>query len=880
MASSSATFVGSTASDFLRSSPTGFAGSTASDFLRSSPTGFAGVPLRSLGRAGLVLKRRDLSVSVTAKLRKVKRRQYPWANNPDPNMKGGWLRHLSPFQPLKEEPKPVILEFEKTLVDLEKKINDIRKMAEEVDVDFSDQIRALEIKYQKTVENLYTNLTPIQRVNIARHPNRPTFLDHMYNITEKFIELHGDRAGYDDPAIVTGLGSIDGKTYMFIGQQKGRDTKENIQRNFAMPTPHGYRKALRLMEYAEHHGFPIVTFIDTPGAFADLKCEQLGQGEAIAHNLRSMFGLKVPVLSIVIGEGGSGGALAIGCANKILMLENAVFFVASPEACGAILWKSNKAAPKAAQRLKITASALCELGIADGIIPEPLRGAHTDPTWTSQQIKKAITETIDELSKLSTEDLLKDRMLKFRKLGGFQEGIPLDPKKKLNTKKRDIPGSPKEIPGSQITDEIEELKKYILEDKDYSSLPKEISVEIEKLKKKILEGKDSSSVPKKIGSRIASEIAKLKKNILGGKDSSSAPKKIPASQKVVEIEKLEKNILEGKDSSSAPKKIPGSQIAVEIAKLKKNILEGKDSSFAPSELNLDKTIKTLEREVGKEFSGAVKAVGLTKMYMKLRGEISKAKADNQPLTPLLKDKIKKFYASFNQRLSAAPNSGKLLKKRGLLIEVTKVKLLSDKNKEAATLKQEVKKKFDEVMAIPRIKENYEALQSEIQRVGASSGSDLDDELKKKIIEFNKEVDLQLVKAMKSIGLDVEVVKPLDVEVVKPEIGWNKSSVAEIEELNKDVQKKIESVANSSSDVKRLIEQLKQEVAKSGGKLDSESKSRIDALVQQIKESLAEAVDSPSLKEKYENLILPAGNTPTDPTDDNLREKVGANRNFS
>ncbi|KAF5940469.1 hypothetical protein HYC85_021636 [Camellia sinensis] len=193
-------------------------------------------------------------------------------------------------------------------MDLQKKIIDVQKMANETGLDFSDQIILLENKYHQALKDLYTHLIPIQRVNIARHPNRPTFLDH-------FVELHGDRAGYDDPAIVTGLGTINGRSYMFMGHQKGRNTKENIQRNFGMPTPHGYRKAMRMMYYADHHGFPVVTFIDTPEAFADLKSEELGQGEAIAHNLRTMFG-------------GSGGALAIGCANKLLMLENAVFYVA------------------------------------------------------------------------------------------------------------------------------------------------------------------------------------------------------------------------------------------------------------------------------------------------------------------------------------------------------------------------------------------------------------------------------------------------------------------------------------------------------------------------------------------------------------------------
>jgi len=403
-------------------------GTSASDLLRSSSNGINGVPLQTLGRGHVGPARRGLSI--VAKVRKVKKHDYPWPQDPDPNVKGGVLSHLSPFKPLNEKPKPVTLEFEKPLMDLQKKIIDVQKMANETGLDFSDQIISLENKYQQALKDLYTHLTPIQRVNIARHPNRPTFLDHVFNITDKFVELHGDRAGYDDPAIVTGIGTIDGRRFMFMGHQKGRNTKENIQRNFGMPTPHGYRKALRMMYYADHHGFPIVTFIDTPGAFADLKSEELGQGEAIAHNLRTMFGLKVPIISIVIGEGGSGGALAIGCANKLLMLENAVFYVASPEACAAILWKTAKASPKAAEKLKITANELCKLQIADGIIPEPLGGAHADSHWTSMQIKTAILESMDELQKMGTEELLRHRMLKFRKIGGFQEGHLLIPKGK------------------------------------------------------------------------------------------------------------------------------------------------------------------------------------------------------------------------------------------------------------------------------------------------------------------------------------------------------------------------------------------------------------------------------------------------------------------
>ncbi|KHN08303.1 Acetyl-coenzyme A carboxylase carboxyl transferase subunit alpha, chloroplastic [Glycine soja] len=661
----------------MAASSASLSGASASDLLRSSTSGFNGVPLRTLGKGKLVLKRRDFTVA--AKLRKVKKHEYPWPPNPDPNVKGGVLSHLSMFKPLKEKPKPVTLDFEKPLVDLQKKIIDVQKMANETGLDFSDQILSLETKYQQALKDLYTHLTPIQRVNIARHPNRPTFLDHVFNITEKFVELHGDRAGYDDPAIVTGLGTIDGRSYMFIGHQKGRNTKENIQRNFGMPTPHGYRKALRLMEYADHHGFPIVTFIDTPGAYADLKSEELGQGEAIAHNLRSMFGLKVPVISIVIGEGGSGGALAIGCANKLLMLENAVFYVASPEACAAILWKTAKASPKAAEKLKITATELCKLQIADGVIPEPLGGAHADPEWTSQQIKKAIKETMDELMKMNTEELLKHRMLKFRKIGGFQEGIPIDPKRKANMKKRDL------------------------------------------------------------------SIAK----------------------------------------------IPDAELEVEVEKLKQQVLEAKESSPVPPKLDLDEMLKQLTREVDLEYSEAVKATGLTDSLLKLREEVSKANADNQIVDPLLKDKIEKLRVEFEQQLRAAPNYGRLQNKFTYLSELCKVKLLSDANKdnEAVTFKQELEKKVDNALSNPKIRETFEALKAEIKGAGASSASDLDDELKKKIVEFM--IELKEVKEVKEV-----------------------------------IENQIESLVNSSDDIKNKVLQLKLEVPKAGETPDSESKSRI------------------------------------------------------
>ncbi|KAE8733443.1 Acetyl-coenzyme A carboxylase carboxyl transferase subunit alpha [Hibiscus syriacus] len=464
-------------------SPAAFTGTSTSDLLRSSSNGVSGIPLETLGKPRFAVSKRG--VTVVAKLRKVKKHEYPWPADPDPNVKGGVLSHLSHFKPLKEKQKPVTLDFEKPLVNFEKKMIDVRRMANETGLDFSDQIILLENKYQQALKDLYTHLTPIQRVNIARHPNRPTFLDHVFSITDKFVELHGDRSGYDDPAIVTGIGTIDGRRYMFIGQQKGRNTKENIQRNFGMPTPHGYRKALRMMYYADHHGFPIVTFIDTPGAYADLKSEELGQGEAIAHNLRTMFGLKVPIVSIVIGEGGSGGALAIGCANKLFMLENAVFYVASPEACAAILWKTAKASPKAAEKLRITAPELCKLEICDGIIPEPLGGAHANPAWTSQQIKAAINESMDELKAMTTEELLHHRNHKFRKLGGFQENAQVDPKKKVNMKKKE--DTARRTSNAELEGEVEKLKQQILKAKESSSKPPEMALKdmIEKLKMEV-----------------------------------------------------------------------------------------------------------------------------------------------------------------------------------------------------------------------------------------------------------------------------------------------------------------------------------------------------------------------------------------------------------
>jgi acetyl-CoA carboxylase carboxyl transferase subunit alpha len=246
-------------------------------------------------------------------------------------------------------------------------------------------------------------------------------LDIVLNITDKFVELHGDRAGLDDPAVVCGIGSIDGVSFMFIGHQKGRNTKENIRRNFGMPQPNGYRKAMRFMRQADKFGLPIVTLVDTPGAYAGKTAEELGQGEAIAYNLREMFGLRVPVLSLVIGEGGSGGALAIGCANRNLIMENSVYYVASPEACAAILWKSRGAAPAATEALRITAPELVRFGVMDKIVPEPLGGAHADPMAAFPMVRQALMESYREFEGMSGAEIRLDRYAKFRKLGQFEE---------------------------------------------------------------------------------------------------------------------------------------------------------------------------------------------------------------------------------------------------------------------------------------------------------------------------------------------------------------------------------------------------------------------------------------------------------------------------
>eukprot|EP00475_Leptophrys_vorax_P036051 TRINITY_DN6022_c0_g2_i1.p1 TRINITY_DN6022_c0_g2~~TRINITY_DN6022_c0_g2_i1.p1 ORF type:complete len:442 (-),score=39.43 TRINITY_DN6022_c0_g2_i1:356-1555(-) len=363
---------------------------------------------------------------------------YPWPDKYKAEEKG-FLAFFSRNKVQKKKGKPMSLPFERPLEDLENKIAEVRDLAAKTGMDFTEQIYELQEKYDQLKRDIYLRLTPVQRLSVARHPNRPTFLDHVLCITDKWVELHGDRGGFDDPALVTGLGRIDGQSFMFMGHQKGRNTNENIYRNFGMPSPNGYRKALRMMRHAEHHGFPIVMFIDTPGAYAGVEAEELGQGEAIAHNLREMFGLTVPTISVVIGEGGSGGALAIGCCNKMLMLENSVYYVASPEACAAILWKTAAAAPKATDALRITGRELQNLNVVDEVIPEPLGGAHADPKKTSMAIRSAIVSNMRELLQLSPEEIIRQRVAKFRQMGGFVEGVPVDAAKKRALKKREKP---------------------------------------------------------------------------------------------------------------------------------------------------------------------------------------------------------------------------------------------------------------------------------------------------------------------------------------------------------------------------------------------------------------------------------------------------------
>lgn len=758
----------------LPHSPAAFSNACASDLFRSSSNGINGAPLRLLGRTRFSSAQRNFAV--VAKIKKWKKNEYPWPDpdDVDPNVKGGCISYLSEFKLLKEKPKPVTLDFEKPLRDLEKKIMDVRKMADETGLDFTDQITSLESKYQQALKDLYTHLTPIQRLSIARHPNRPTFLDHVLKITDKWVELHGDRAGYDDPAIVTGLGSIDGRTYMFIGHQKGRNTKENIHRNFGMPTPHGYRKALRMMYYADHHGFPIITFIDTPGAYADLKSEELGQGEAIAHNLRTMYGLKVPIVSIVIGEGGSGGALAIGCANKLLMLENAVFFVASPEACAAILWKSSKAAPKAAEKLRITASELCKLKIADGVIPEPLGGAHTDPSWTSQQIKRCVMEVMNELREMDTPKLLQHRMLKFRAMGGFQEGIPAEPEKKVNMKKKEEPADQKGDLGTttvELEDELEKLKQKIQISKESSAQLPELGLNemIEKLKRAV--ELEFSEAAKSMG--LTDQLATLRKEV---SKAGGSPDQLMDPVLTEKIEKLKQEFNQG--LSKAPNYASLNyklDMLKEISKAKE--LSEKDSKLASLKQEINKKLKevidqsdvkekiealksemangaSVEGDIDDELKEKLVKVkkeiefALTNVFKSLNMDIELVASkqgpsiaddsNEQPSFSDLKTKIEELNGEIHEGIKDTVNSSDLKNKMEMLkLEVAKAGKSPDpvsKNK-IESLKQQIKQSLAEALNSSVLVNKHEQLKQEIAK--AKESEDLNGTLKQ---EMPKEDD--------------------------------------------------------------------------------------------------------------------------------------------
>jgi acetyl-CoA carboxylase carboxyl transferase subunit alpha len=311
------------------------------------------------------------------------------------------------------------LEFERPVVELRKKITELKEFTKTADVDLSSEIEKLETRLEKLEKDIYENIKPWDRVQIARHPNRPTTLDYISYIFDDFFECHGDRTFADDEAIVAGIAKFNGLPVTIIGHQRGKDTKENIRRNFGMPHPEGYRKALRLMKQADKFNRPIICFIDTKGAYPGKAAEERGQSEAIARNLFEMAGLRVPVVCIVIGEGGSGGALALGVGNRIYMLENSTYSVISPEGAAAILWKDSSLAKKAAETMKITAPDLKELGVIDDIIPEIKGGAHKDTKLQAEEIEKLLKKSLQELLRLSEDELIADRYNRFRTIGEF-----------------------------------------------------------------------------------------------------------------------------------------------------------------------------------------------------------------------------------------------------------------------------------------------------------------------------------------------------------------------------------------------------------------------------------------------------------------------------
>jgi acetyl-CoA carboxylase carboxyl transferase subunit alpha len=314
-----------------------------------------------------------------------------------------------------------ILDFERPIIALRNKIEELKTLQDEGSISLDDEINKLELKTNKLEKATYSKLDSWQKTQLARHPRRPYTLDFIEQCTEDFIELHGDRTYRDDPSIVGGFCTLDGISFMVMGNQKGRNTADNVYRNFGSPHPEGYRKALRLMKMANKFRIPILTLIDTPGAYPGIGAEERGQSEAIAVNLREMSGLTIPIITVVIGEGGSGGALALGVSNRVLMFEHSLYSVISPEGCAGILWNDGSRAQDAAKALKYTAQDLIKFNIIDEIIPEPLGGAHVAPQQSLSNLKKAVLKHFKELVQLSPEDLIEDRYQKFRQMGEFAE---------------------------------------------------------------------------------------------------------------------------------------------------------------------------------------------------------------------------------------------------------------------------------------------------------------------------------------------------------------------------------------------------------------------------------------------------------------------------
>ena len=317
----------------------------------------------------------------------------------------------------------IALPFEAPIAELETKLHELELFSTEQDIDVSHEISRMKEKIEQTRTDIYANLSAWQKVQVARHPDRPYTMDYINTMTTDFVEIHGDRIHRDDRAIIGGFAKIDGKKVMILGSQKGRDTKSNVECNFGCAHPEGYRKALRLMKLADKFGVPIISLIDTKGAYAGLESEERHIAEAIAVNLREIFNIKVPIICVIIGEGGSGGALGIGIGNRILMLEHAYYSVISPEGCAAILWKDRAFSDKAAEALKITGPDLIKLKLADEVIPEPKGGAHTDLNAAAENLKTAILKNLAELSKKSEEEILNERYDKFRAMGEFEGSV-------------------------------------------------------------------------------------------------------------------------------------------------------------------------------------------------------------------------------------------------------------------------------------------------------------------------------------------------------------------------------------------------------------------------------------------------------------------------